>query len=303
MPRASTEDNSCYELIRPAPLMPGFAARIDGLDLRRPICADAKAELHRALLEFEVLLFAAQELSPERHIDLASAFGTVATGAFFPRKDGYPQVEIITFDEQNPPELNVWHSDVTWKSVPPTGTVIQVTELPVTGGNTVWSSGSKAFEALSHGFKTYLRGLTATHSWQGSLVQDALETAGEDAVVNAVRRFKAVVHPLIRRHPESGKDVLFVNEAFTRRINDVSFRESRAILEFLREWMIQPEFVYSHRWERNGIAVWDNRTTQHYAVADYWPQRRTVQRVTFQSDCDMKEAEDGGGDAVFTQVA
>jgi taurine dioxygenase len=287
----SCSTTQAYELIRPVPLMPGFAARIDGLDLTRPLTPGAKAELHRALLEFELLLFEPQALAPERHIDLASAFGAIASGAYFPRKDGHPEIEIITFDETHPPELNVWHSDVTWKSPPPTGTVIQVVELPEQGGNTCWSSGSKAFAALSEGMKAYLRGLTASHSWQGSLVQDALEIAGEEAVVNAVRRFKTVTHPVVRRHPESGKEVLFVNETFTRRIDGVPFREGRAILEFLREWMIQPEFVYAHRWEPNGIAVWDNRSTQHYAVADYWPARRTVQRVTFQSDADIREAE------------
>jgi taurine dioxygenase len=169
--------------------------------------------------------------------------------------------------------------------------VIQVVELPSAGGNTAWASGSKAFAALSDGFKTYLRGLTATHSWRGSIVEDALEAAGEEAMVNAVRRYKPVVHPVVRRHPESGREVLFVNEAFTRHINDVPFRESRAILEFLREWMIQPEFVYCHKWELYGLAVWDNRTTQHYALADYWPQRRTVQRVTFRATADRLEAE------------
>jgi taurine dioxygenase len=276
-----------YQRIRPVPLMPGFAARIDGVDLSAPLAVDTKAELRCALLEFDVLIFDPQPLAPERHIDLASAFGDVASGAFFPRKDGYPEIEIITFDEQHPPELNVWHSDVSWKPVPPTGTVIQIVELPTTGGNTVWSSGCKAFSALSAGFKDYLRGLTATHSWQGSLVQTALEAAGEEAVVNAVRRFKPATHPLVRQHPESGKDVLFVNEAFTRQIDHISFRESRAVLEFLREWMVQPEFIYSHKWAVDGIAVWDNRSTQHYAVADYWPHCRTVQRVTFQSQADL----------------
>ncbi len=282
-PKAASEG---YRLIAPVPLMPGFAARID-LDLGHRLTPEVKAELRRALLQFEVLTFPAQDLRPEAHIDLGSAFGTVLPGAaFFPRKENYPEIEVITFDADHPPELNVWHSDVTWKNPPPTGTVIQITELPETGGNTIWSSGSKAFDALSEGFRAYLRGLTATHSWQGSLVQDALEIAGEDAVINAIRKNKAVVHPVIRRHPESGKDVLFVNEAFTRKINGVSFRESRAILAFLRDWVVQPEFVYSHRWEKNGIAVWDNRSTQHYAAADYWPHRRVTQRVTFQSDAD-----------------
>jgi taurine dioxygenase len=279
-----------YRLIEPVPLMAGFAAEIPGLDLQKPLSAGIKEELHRALVEFEVLLIPPQALKPERHVDLASAFGSVASGSFFPRLEGHPEIEIITFDEAHPPELNVWHSDVSWKRLPPTGTVIQLIDLPGQGGNTVWSSGSKAFAALSEGFKAYLRGLSATHSWQGSIVQDALEESGEEAVVNAVRRFKPAVHPLVRKHAESGKEILFVNEAFTRRINDVSFRESRAILEFLREWMIQPEFIYSHKWQKNGIAVWDNRSTQHYAVADYWPERRSLQRVTFQSDADSMAA-------------
>ncbi len=288
--QAERTPKSGYSHISPMPLMAGFAAEVPDLDLRHPVTPDVKHELHQALIEYEVLLIPPQPLTVERHIDLASAFGSVASGAFFPRKDGRPEIEIITFDEAHPPELNVWHSDVSWKAVPPTGTVIQAIELPRQGGNTVWSSGSKAFAALSEGFKTYLRGLSATHSWQGSLVQDALEASSEEALVSAVRRFKSVVHPLVRKHPESGKDVLFVNEAFTRRINDVSFRESRAILEFLREWMIQPEFVYSHKWQKNGIAVWDNRSTQHYAVADYWPDKRTIQRVTFQSQADAAVA-------------
>lgn len=273
-----------YHLIRPVAQLPGFAARIDGLDLQQPLSVEAKAELHQALLDFGMLVFEPQPLTPEQHIDLASAFGSITTGAFFPRKDGYPQIEVIRSDAAHPPELNVWHSDVTWKALPPTGTVIQLTELPTAGGNTAWACGSKAFEALSEGMKTYLRGLSATHSWIGSLVQDALEKVGEEAMVNAVRRFKPVVHPLVQRHPESGKEILFVNEAFTRSINGVPFREGRALLEFLREWMIQPEFVYTHPWRLHGIAVWDNRSTQHYAVADYWPQSREVQRVTFQAE-------------------
>jgi taurine dioxygenase len=275
-----------YRLIDPVPQLPGFAARIDGLDLSVALSPGLKLELDRALVEFGVLVIAPQVIGPEQHIDLASAFGTISTGAFFPRKPGYPDVEVIRCDEAHPPELNVWHSDVTWKSLPPTGTVIQMIDMPRTGGNTVWSSGATAFDALSKPYQAYLRTLTATHSWQGSLVQDALEKAGEEALVGATRRFKPVVHPLVRRHPVSGREALFVNEAFTRQVNGVPFREGRAVLEFLREWMIQPEFVYSHKWELNGIAIWDNRSTQHYAVADYWPEPRTIQRVTFQSPAD-----------------
>jgi taurine dioxygenase len=261
--------------------LPGFAGRVEGLDATMPLDESVRQQLYAGLLDYEVLLLPAQVLTPDAHVALADVFGTCAAGAFFPRKDGHPKLEVIECDAEHPPELNVWHSDVTWLERPPTGTVIQLVVLPASGGNTVWSSMSKAFDALSGGMKTYLRGLTATHTWENSIVRDALATAGDDKLIDAVKRFKPVQHPVVRRHPESGKEVLFVNETFTRCIDGVPYRESRALLSFLYEWIVQPEFCYSHRWEPNGIAVWDNRSTQHYAAADYYPSRRVVHRVTF----------------------
>ena len=278
---------SGYQQFQVIPQLPGFAARVEGLRFEPLLSPEAKAELHRALNEFGVLTLPPRALTPEQHIDLASAFGSIAPGAFFPRLDGHPDVEMIRTDAEHPPELNVWHSDVTWRADFPTGTVIQLVELPAQGGNTAWACGRKAFAALSEGMKTYLRGLSATHSWMGSLVEDALRAGGEDALVQATRRFAPVSHPLVRRHPETGDEVLFCSEAFTRRIDGVPWREGRALLEFLREWMIQPEFVYAHRWEPGGIAVWDNRSTQHYAVADYWPATRLLHRVTFRSRAEL----------------
>lgn len=270
-----------YNRIHPRPQLPGYAAKLEGFDASAFIDAETKAELYRALLEFEVLLLPPQPLTDDQHVALASAFGAIAPGAYFPRKAGNENVEVIQYDEHRRPDLNIWHSDVTWVKEPPTGTVIQLTEVPECGGNTAWASMSKAFDALSPNFKKYLRSLTATHTWENSIVRDALGKAGDEKLADAIRKHKPVVHPVVKRHPESGKDALFVNETFTRHINDVHFRESRSILAFLYEWIAQPEFIYSHRWEQNGIAIWDNRTTQHYALADYYPNRRTVQRVTF----------------------
>ncbi len=271
-----------YRHIRPVPQQPNFAARIEGLDLAKTLSPEVRRELYQALLDFEVLFFPAQEITPEQHVALASVFGRIAPGAFFPRKEGHPDVEVIEFNETRPPEINIWHSDLTWLPEPPNGTVIQITELPAQGGNTAWASLSKAFAALSPGLQAYLEGLSATHTWEISGWRDALERyAGIDGVADALRKFKPVSRPVVRVHPESGRKVLFVNENFTRHIDGVHFRESRGLLEFLREWIVQPEFVYQHKWEKNGLAVWDNRTTQHYALTDYWPHRRVTQRVTF----------------------
>jgi taurine dioxygenase len=271
-----------YRHIRPIPQQPNFAAHIDGVDLSRPLSADVRRELHQALLDFEVIFLAPQTLTLDQHVELAGVFGPVAPGAFFPRKDGHPLVEVIEFDEKRPPEVNIWHSDLTWLAEPPNGTVIQIVEPPAHGGGTAWASLSRAFSALSPGLQTYLSGLTATHTWEISGWRDALDRiGGREALIAAIDTYRPVRHPVVRTHPESGKRVLFVNENFTKHIDGVHFRESRGLLEFLREWIVQPEFTYTHKWQRNGIAIWDNRSTQHYALADYWPQRRVNHRVTF----------------------
>lgn len=270
-----------YHQIRPVPKLPNFAAEIHGVDLSKPISQEVRDELYQALLDFEVLFFPPQELTPDQHLELASVFGPVAQGAYFPRKPGHSDIEVIENDENRPPSIDHWHSDLTWLDQPPAGTVIQITEVPPVGGTTSWASLSKAYDALSPHFKEYLANLEATHTWEVSNWRNYLANLGEEVLINSVRQFKPVVHPVVKPHPESGKKVLFVNETFTQKINDVPLLESREILRFLTHWLKQPEFIYSHHWEKNGIAVWDNRTTQHYASADYWPHRRVNQRVTF----------------------
>lgn len=271
-----------YRHLHPVPQQPGFAAHIEGVDLRRPLTPEVRRELHQALLDFEVIFLPPQEISLEKHVELARVFGPVAPGAFFPRRDGHHFVEVIEFDESRPPEVNVWHSDLTWLAEPPNGTVIQIVEPPTQGGGTAWASLSRAFAALSEGLKTHLRGLTATHSWEISGWRQAVERIGGTAALHqALAKYPPVQHPVVRSHPESGKEVLFVNENFTQHLDGLHFRESRGLLEFLREWIVQPEFLYIHKWQKNGIAIWDNRSTQHYALADYWPQRRVNNRVTF----------------------
>ncbi|MFT3956057.1 MAG: TauD/TfdA family dioxygenase [Piscinibacter sp.] len=273
-----------YQHIRPQPQQPNFAAHIEGVDLTRPLPAEVTRELRQALLDFEVIFLPPQAITLDQHVALAEVFGPVAPGAFFPRKDGHPLVEVIAFDEQHPPEVNIWHSDLTWLPEPPNGTVIQIVEPPPHGGGTTWASLSRAYAALSPGLQQHLASLTATHTWEISGWREAVEKiGGDDALLQALKKYKPVQHPVVRRHPESGRDVLFVNENFTRHIDGVHFRESRGLLEFLREWIVQPEFTYTHKWQKNAIAIWDNRSTQHYALADYWPQRRVNHRVTFNS--------------------
>ena len=270
-----------YKHIQPKPQMPNFAAVIEGVDLTQPLSKAVQDELRQALLDFEVIFFPPQEISNEQQVALARVFGPISLGAFHQRSGDNPEIEVIENDEKRPPEIDHWHTDISWVERPPRGTVIQIREVPPYGGNTVWSSMSKAYEGLSDGFKAYLSNLTATHTWEVSKWREYLEILGDQALIKGVTQFKPVQHKIAKVIPEANKTTLYVNETFTKRIDDVPENESKYILRFLAEWIKNPEYTYSHRWEKNGIAVWDNRLTQHFAIADFWPNRRQNYRVTF----------------------
>ena len=270
-----------YKHITPVPRMPNFAAWIEGLDLSQPLTAPVQAELRQALFDFEVIFFKPQAITPAQHVALAKVFGPVSAGSYFERKPGASELEMIVSDREHPPAIDNWHTDISWKPKPPLGTAIQITVTPPAGGNTCWSSTSKAYDWLSPGMKKYLEGLSAVHSWEVSGFREALGHRGDDALIAAIKAFKPVVHPVVRKNPDSGRKCLFVNADFTRNIIGIDRHEARGMLNFLLEWLKKPEFVVHHQWEAGGIAVWDNRSTQHYALADYWPHHRVNQRVTF----------------------
>ena len=271
------ETDGKYRTFTPRLKLPGFGATIEGLDLTGKLSRKTK----KALLDFEVLFFPPQELDADHHVQLASCFGPLARGSFFERKEDAPEIELIVFDENNPPEINIWHTDLSWQKTPPLGSVIQITEMPEAGGNTAFLSMSKAYNGLSDGMKAYLETLTAIHSFEVSGFYEKLESRGIDALTKAIKAFRPVEHPVVKTHPESGRKCLYINETFTKEIVvDGHVREGKGIFEFLLRWLQQPEFMINHKWEQNGLVVWDNRSTQHYACADYWPNRRVTQRVT-----------------------
>jgi taurine dioxygenase len=270
-----------YKHIKPTPRMPGYAAWVDGVDLTRPLSDAVRLELRRALFEFEVLFFRPQVITAAQHKALAEVFGPVSEGSFFERKADAPELEMIECDEQRPPSIDVWHTDMSWKAQPPLGTAIQITVAPPVGGNTCWVSTSKAYAWLSPGLQSYLKTLQAEHTWEVSGFRQALAQHGDEELWGAMQAFKPVVHPVVRTNPDSGKPCIYVNADFTRRIVGLDRDEAHGILKFLLDWLKKPEFMVHHQWEAGGIAVWDNRSTQHYALADYWPQHRVNQRITF----------------------
>ncbi|PHS70175.1 MAG: taurine catabolism dioxygenase TauD [Alcanivorax sp.] len=261
--------------------MPNFAAWIEGVDLTQPLSEPVKEELRQALNDFEVIFFKPQKLTTEQHIELGKVFGPISDGSYFDRHADTPEVEVLENNADRPPTIDNWHSDISWKEKAPLGTAIQITVTPPAGGNTCWSSMSKAYEYLSENMKAYLRDLRAVHTWEIGPFREYLASQGEEKLFWALRNFPPVEHDVVKVHPESDRHCLYVNSGFTKRIVGLDKRESQAILQFLFNWVQRPEFMVHHQWEAHGIAIWDNRSTQHYAVADYWPYHRINQRVTF----------------------
>lgn len=264
------------------PLTPTIGAVIEGVDLARGVSADLAAALRQELLKHQVLFFEGQDLTPVQHRDFAARFGALHTHPLYP---GVPEApELFTLDNHagNPTDNDAWHTDVTFIETPPMGSILHARLLPPNGGDTIWANMKAAYEALSPTLRSFLETLDAVHDFARGFPQRGIvaNAAGADKHAQALAEHPPVLHPVVRTHPETGEDALFVNFGFTERIKGLRRKESDAILHMLFEHVTRPEFQVRWRWTPNAIAFWDNRITQHYAVNDYLPARRVMIRAT-----------------------
>jgi len=204
----------------------------------------------------------------------------------YPHAPDVEEIIVLDTHDDNPPDNDNWHTDVTFIETPPAIAVLASKHLPTTGGDTLWASGIAAYEALSEPFRQLLTGLQAEHDFTKSFQEFKYRKTPEEHQQwqKAKEKNPPLLHPVIRTHPVSGKQALFVNEGFTTRIVGLSEKESAAILTFLFNHVTKPEFQVRWRWQQDDIAIWDNRVTQHYANADYLPQRRIMHRATVLGD-------------------
>jgi taurine dioxygenase len=268
------------------PLSPTLGARVTGVDLSQPLSREIVAEIRQALLEHEVLFFEDQHLSPGQHRDLAARFGQLHMHPIRPSVPGTPEVLILDNQPTSDTDTGAWRADVTFIETPPMGSMLYAREVPPEGGDTLWSSMRAAYAALSPSLRRFLQELDAEHDFTRSFPPDHMTSmnVGIERYAWARREYPPVAHPLVRTHPETGKEGLFVNSGFTTRILGLSRRESAKILELLSEHIQRPEFVIRWHWKPNTLAFWDNRVTQHYTVDDYLPHRRVMHRVTILGD-------------------
>ncbi|PKO78237.1 MAG: taurine catabolism dioxygenase [Betaproteobacteria bacterium HGW-Betaproteobacteria-15] len=278
---------SHYTHFKVEPFTPNIGAVVHGLDLRQPLDDGTQAELRDALARHEVIFFRDQHLTPDQQVRFTRTFGNVAeVKAFFPRLESHPEIEIVESTAERRYAANNWHADITWREQPPLGTSLYAQVIPVTGGDTIWSSLTKAYESLEPAFQGYLETLTAVHTWEISGWTEYLlrkDASGEELKTARVK-YPPVEHPVVRVHPVTGKKILYVNSTFTSHIKGLKRSQSDALLTQLFELARVPEFQARLKWQEGTLAVWDNRSTQHYAVGDYFPQHRKLHRITITTD-------------------
>ncbi|MEM1231688.1 MAG: TauD/TfdA family dioxygenase [Pseudomonadota bacterium] len=241
-----------------------LGARVDGVQLKA-LDQGAFEHLKALLTQHRVLFFPAQTLSVEEHVALGERFGVVESHPNL--KNPFTQHDkLFELAATQGGIADEWHTDITFSDAPPLLSILKMVTCPTVGGDTMWSSLTAAFAALSPPLQELCSGLSALH--------DALPHN---------RPEKMAIHPVVRRHPETGEGVLYVNEHFTRRIVEMSDPESRMLLDFLTQWVQQPRFTVRYRWQPDTVALWDNRCTQHFVLNDF-DGERIIQRVTVMGD-------------------
>ncbi len=263
------------------PLTPHIGAEVHGLDLSRPLGDEVVAMVRAALNQRHVLFFRDQELTPERQEAFAAQFGPVTEGhPVIPAIEGNSKVLAIDSREDR---ASWWHTDVTFLETPAFGSILYMLESPEVGGDTMWSSLQDAYDGLAGPVRELCDKLIAIH-YDPWFAADVDERGGYDWNGEHHRKLLPALHPVVRTHPETGRNGLFVNSHFTQTLLGLSKLESHAILEMLYHHCEKPEYTCRFRWRDGSVAFWDNRATLHYALDDYGETPRFAHRVTIRGD-------------------
>lgn len=258
-----------------------IGAEVVGVDLRNPEIA---AQLHAALMEHQVLVMRDAHLAPADMAELGRSLGEL--GARHHSYTTHPDsddVVVLDWHGDMLPDAAEWHADMTYKPVGPFASILQAMVVPPTGGDTLWANLYAVHDALDAGVRSDLMELEAVHD-MGAFRTPAYRSGGNAGIDEAIVAAGSAVHPMIAHHPVTGRAYLNVSESFTRFVIGASAPDSARLLTMLFDLINRPEFHMRLRWEPGTVAIWDNRATQHYAVADYLPDRRVMHRVAVATD-------------------
>lgn len=267
------------------PTSGALGAEVSGVDLADELDSAVVSDIRQAFNAYGVIFFRDQRLTPEQHIAFAERMGRININRFFKAVPGYPQIAEVRKEPAQTTNIGGgWHTDHSYDQIPALGSVLLARELPIRGGDTMFACMAKAYDALSAGLKRTLRGLRAVHSSRhvfGIKAQQA-NPDRQDRLLNAELATQDAVHPVVIRHPETGRSTLYVNAGFTTHFEGWTENESKSLLDFLYQHASRPEFQTRFKWEEGSIAFWDNRATWHYALNDYQGERRLMHRITIE---------------------
>ncbi|HIM35487.1 MAG TPA: taurine dioxygenase [Pseudomonadales bacterium] len=272
--------NQSYETLEVETLTPHIGAKVRGVDLSQPLTNEQARDVHRAWIDWKILVFPNQHLNRDQHKAFARRWGKLHVHPMQPTYGGDEEVLVVkTTRDSAYTSGDGWHTDVTCDPVPPLGSMLYITETPASGGgDTLFADMYLAYQMLSDPMKEFLDPLVAEHDGAGPYVGSYKSTPPEGG-------YPKSQHPVIVTHPDSGKKLLYVNRGFTSHIVGLGRSESNAVLEMLYRLIDSTPRLYCRvDWEPNSLAFWDNRCTQHHAVWDYWPNSRYGERVSIVGD-------------------
>ena len=272
-----------YQTIDVRQSAPALGAEIHGVDLARGLSDEQFAKVRDAFHRHGVIFFRDQDITPEQHIAFAERWGAINVNRFFQAVDGYPMIAEVRKEPHQ--ETNIggsWHTDHSYDTAPALGSILYALEVPPLGGDTLFAGMYAAYDALSDGMKAMLAGLRAEHSSRHAFGEDSYRDDSdiEGRTGNPEFATQDAVHPVVLRHPDTGRKALYVNPGFTLRFEGWTDEESKPLLDYLYEHAVRPEFVCRFQWAPGSIAFWDNPATWHYAANDYGGERRLMHRIT-----------------------
>ncbi|MDO9472626.1 MAG: TauD/TfdA family dioxygenase [Caulobacter sp.] len=260
-----------------------LGAQIGGVDLSAPLADETIAAIRKALVEHQVIFFRDQTLTPQQQLAFGRRFGPLNIHPYVKGMADHPEVmEIIKEPSDRINFGGGWHSDMSFLEAPSIGSILYAVETPDYGGDTLFASQAAAFDALSPGLRATLEGLNAVHSAGREYAPTgaSAQKRGSMQIAEAEGAVGEYIHPMVKVHPETGRKALYVNPAFTMRIEGWSRRESKALLDYLFEHSRFEAFTCRFSWKPGSVAFWDNRSVWHFALNDYPGQRRHMRRVT-----------------------
>lgn len=269
-------ETGSYQHFEVCPINGALGAEMRGTDLGIHSDAMVLDEVHRALIRHKVVILRDQQLDAEDLVGIGRHFGKLHINPFVKGLQDHPEIMPVRADENAEKQFTgLWHSDISWDERPSMGALLYAVQLPAVGGDTLFANSALALSTLSPAMQRLLEGLRAEHR---------VDRHHRSKVEHADAPADGVMHPVVTRHPQTNERILFVNEYFTTRFEDMSEAESEPLLRYLCQHAVRPDFTCRVNWEPGTLVFWDNRCTQHYATNDYPRQKRLMYRVTIEGE-------------------